>query len=87
VEAVQEQEASHHFIPRQLVDQLILAAFLQEPDHLGEAVTVQRKQRLDGVDRYLLGILVWQHLELLDERFGFCEPVLELLFQGEAASP
>jgi hypothetical protein len=68
------------------MDQLVLAALLEEPDHLGEAVTVQRKQRLDGVDGYLLGALVWQHLELPDQRLGLCEPVLELLSQGEAAS-
>jgi hypothetical protein len=68
------------------MDQLVLAVLLEEPDHLGEAVTVKRKQRLDGVDRYLPGAVVWQHLELLDERLGLCEPVLELLSQGEAAS-
>jgi hypothetical protein len=78
---VQQQQAAHHLVTGQLQDQVFFAPLLHEADDSGEAVAVQRQQRLNGFNRCPLGRLIGERFQLLDERFGLCEPLFELLLQ------
>ena len=82
VEVVKDQQAGHHLVAGQLLDQLLLALLLEHSQHPFQALTVEREESLDGSHRTPLGVPLGERLQLLDKPLRFREAALDFLIQG-----